>query len=345
MPTGINLWKFNTWTPIQYGGHHFPGDIFKCIFSNENVWISIEISLKIVPKCPTNNIPALVQIMTWHQPGDKPLSEPMMVNLLTHICVTLPQWVKYRIKMFAMMCQENLLDFSLGIWQSFLQRVWLSFSPIPQSDRVQNLSVSTWLITTSYSHSHAQPVPLMCTEIPAVNVHHRNTKTLHFAILSTLVKSRTKSAVYNKHYYFLITRHSCKPGAGSSWWGRKSAVTLTLVVQMQLASSGYHVLHSLSAFSTLVEQQVYIYVYIYIYEGISVCVTIAFPNLYFLLVLIIVNFHHACYGEYLTIANFNVYYLLFVWMTYLLFVWMRVCVWERKFVSCYVMCFYLIVGQ
>ena len=36
------------------------------------------------------------------------------------------------------------------------------------------------------------------------------------------------------------------------------------------------------------------------------CVTIAFPNLYFLLVLIIVNFHHACYGEYLTIANFNV---------------------------------------
>ena len=34
--------------------------------------------------------------------------------------------------------------------------------------------------------------------------------------------------------------------------------------------------------------------------------TIAFPNLYFLLVFIIVNFHHACYGEYLTIANFNV---------------------------------------
>ena len=70
----------------------------------------------------------------------------------------------------------------------------------------------------------------------------------------------------------------------------------------------------------------YIYMNIYIYECISVCVTIAFPNLYFLLVLIIVNFHHACYGEYLTIANFNVYYLLFVWMTYLLFVWMRVCV-------------------
>ena len=38
-------------------------------------------------------MPALVQIMAWHHPGDKPLSVPMMVSLLTHICVTRPQWV------------------------------------------------------------------------------------------------------------------------------------------------------------------------------------------------------------------------------------------------------------
>ena len=56
--------------------------------------ISIEISLKFVPKGPVNNIPALVQMMAWRRPGDKPLSEPMMINLLTHICVTRPQWVK-----------------------------------------------------------------------------------------------------------------------------------------------------------------------------------------------------------------------------------------------------------
>ena len=40
-----------------------------------------------------NNIPALVQIMAWRRPGDKPLFEPMVVNLPTHICVTQPQWV------------------------------------------------------------------------------------------------------------------------------------------------------------------------------------------------------------------------------------------------------------
>ena len=31
--------------------------------------------------------------MAWRRPGDKPLSEPMMVSLSTHICVTRPQWV------------------------------------------------------------------------------------------------------------------------------------------------------------------------------------------------------------------------------------------------------------
>ena len=41
-----------------------------------------------------NNIPALVQIMAWRRPGDKPLSEPIMVRLPTHICVARPQWVK-----------------------------------------------------------------------------------------------------------------------------------------------------------------------------------------------------------------------------------------------------------
>ena len=84
---------FKTLKPRQ-DGRYFADDIFKCIFLNENAWISLEISLKFVPKVRINNIPALVQIMAWRRPGNKPLSEPMMDNLLTHICVTRPQWVK-----------------------------------------------------------------------------------------------------------------------------------------------------------------------------------------------------------------------------------------------------------
>ena len=69
--------------------------IFQTTFSNavfnENIQISINISLKFVSKGPINNIPSLVQIMAWRRPGDKQIYEPMMVSLLTHICVTWPQ--------------------------------------------------------------------------------------------------------------------------------------------------------------------------------------------------------------------------------------------------------------
>ena len=91
--SSVSCCHINTLRPRQ-NGHHFPHDIYKCIFMNENKWISIKISLKFVPKDLINNIVSLVQIMAWRRPGDKPLSEPMMVSLLTHICVTRPQWVK-----------------------------------------------------------------------------------------------------------------------------------------------------------------------------------------------------------------------------------------------------------
>ena len=68
--------------------------IFQTTFSDANIWNAINISLSFVPKGLIDNIPALVLIMAWRRSGDKPLSEPMMVSLLTHICVIRPQWVK-----------------------------------------------------------------------------------------------------------------------------------------------------------------------------------------------------------------------------------------------------------
>ena len=58
---------------------------FKQFLGGENVRIPIKISLKFVLKVRITNIPVLV--------GAKPLSVPMMINLLTHIFVTRPQWV------------------------------------------------------------------------------------------------------------------------------------------------------------------------------------------------------------------------------------------------------------
>ena len=101
----------NTSRPGQ-NGRHFADDTFKRIFLNENFRISIKISLKFVPKGPNNNNPALVQVMAWRRSGDKPLSETLMVSLLTHICVTRPQRVK---------CKRRVMSHkknSLGLWNT-----------------------------------------------------------------------------------------------------------------------------------------------------------------------------------------------------------------------------------
>ena len=109
---------------LRQNGRHFADDILKCIFlmkmyglwlthwgrdkmaafsqtTLSNAFSRMEIlefstknSLKFVPKDLINNIPALVLIMAWRRPGDKPLAEPMLVRSLTHICATRPQWVK-----------------------------------------------------------------------------------------------------------------------------------------------------------------------------------------------------------------------------------------------------------
>ena len=114
---GQQLW-LNTLRPRQ-NRRHFPDDIFKWIFLNENVWISIKISLKFVPKGLISNIPALIQLMAWRRPGNKPLSEPMMVSLPTHICVTRPQWVK--INHFISFCCPYIWA-SMDVQQS---RMWI----------------------------------------------------------------------------------------------------------------------------------------------------------------------------------------------------------------------------
>ena len=108
------IYPLNSLRPRQ-NGRHFADDIFKRIFVNENVRISIEISLKFVPKGPINNNPALVQIMAWRRPGDKPLSEPVMVSLMIHWCVTRPQWFK----------NDHMEEFALDTNQTSCYYEWM----------------------------------------------------------------------------------------------------------------------------------------------------------------------------------------------------------------------------
>ena len=74
------------WLPLAR--QHFQMTFFywKCISFNSNF-------TEFISNGPINNISSLVQIMACCQPGVKPLSEPIMDRLPTHVCVTQPQWV------------------------------------------------------------------------------------------------------------------------------------------------------------------------------------------------------------------------------------------------------------
>ena len=86
-------WYVNSSPPGQ-NGRHFTDNVFGSIFMNEKFCILIKFSLKFAPKGPIDNNPALVQIMAWRRIGDKPLSEPILTDSLTHICGTRGRWVK-----------------------------------------------------------------------------------------------------------------------------------------------------------------------------------------------------------------------------------------------------------
>ena len=88
---------------------------FRVIFFNESFCILIKFSLKYVRKGSFDNKPTFVQIMAWRQSGDKPLSDPMVISLPTHMCVTRPQWVNGRIGVHA--CRTRaLMNASLAFW-------------------------------------------------------------------------------------------------------------------------------------------------------------------------------------------------------------------------------------
>ena len=70
--SGTLVHQFNTLRPRQ-DGRHFADDIFKCIFLMKMLEFRLLFHWSLFPRA-INNIPAMVQLMAWRRPGDKPIS-------------------------------------------------------------------------------------------------------------------------------------------------------------------------------------------------------------------------------------------------------------------------------
>ena len=168
-------------------------DIFKCIFLNENEWISPKISLKFVPKVRINNIPALVQIMAWRRPGDKPLSEPMMVNSLTHICVTRPQWVNQYI-LLDKICHYGIGGNALSWFESYLtgRKHLVSYNGVASSTKVITCGVPQGsilgpllflLYINDLYNIYSMSIPVLSAD--DTKLFYKGKETIHWYVIST----------------------------------------------------------------------------------------------------------------------------------------------------------------
>ena len=68
-------------------------------------WHFFNQDTKVCPEGPINNIPALVQVMAWRRPGDKPLSEPMKVQFTD-------AYMRRSLKLITGECHKNSLPIS-----------------------------------------------------------------------------------------------------------------------------------------------------------------------------------------------------------------------------------------
>ena len=125
------IWNASPWIEMYEICH----DIIK-MKPRRIVYKMMKFSLKLVPKDPINNIPALVQIMTWHLPGDKPFSELFMVKLQTHICVTRPQRINS-----LRPADTCLIQYSLG---QLMTCHLFSAKPLPEPMLQEQTSMNMW---------------------------------------------------------------------------------------------------------------------------------------------------------------------------------------------------------
>ena len=96
----------------------------------------------------SSKIPALFQIMAWCHPGDKPLSETMMVRLRMYICVTQPQWVSGDSLEYMSLTILSLLFTSAGIIHVSSQCRWGDCTFYGKVNGMQLIEISVFL------HSH-----------------------------------------------------------------------------------------------------------------------------------------------------------------------------------------------
>ena len=80
-PYGVTRPQWVNTFPLRQNWCPFTDGILELIFLYDNCWILVSTQEKCLPEGPINNKPVLVQTIAWHWIGDRPMSEPIMVEV------------------------------------------------------------------------------------------------------------------------------------------------------------------------------------------------------------------------------------------------------------------------
>ena len=132
--------------------------IFQTTLSNSFSWMKmLEVWLKfhwsLYLKVQLIFFWSLVQMKACRRPGDKPLSEPVMVRLSTHICVTRSQLVKWKVLSYSivMLCNIVMLQYISNDTSKFLYNGFCCTQESNEEGRSQIIFVAEkWSCTVIY---------------------------------------------------------------------------------------------------------------------------------------------------------------------------------------------------
>ena len=181
--------------------------------------------------------------MAWRRPGDKPISEPMLVSL-THICVTRPQWVNNTSSStgtalatnwcfiffpkllpsaveksgYSSVVRQNYLHIIEAEWRISLIRIMVCrlFDAKPLSKPIVNRSLENRIQWN-----------LIETQIPSMketDLKMSSAKWRSFCLDLNMLKRATRSNEISQHLEWLCLRQSPVPKCGSRSYSHKTCI-------------------------------------------------------------------------------------------------------------------------
>ena len=196
---------------LRQKSRHLANDIFKCIFFNEKFWISLNISLKLVPMGPIDNNPPLVRKIAWCQTRERSIL-PISFRIASLALGQLHDWPNVIIlKSESRQLRRNRWGLRLSLWQPLV---------LPMTTKLVSTASVGWCYWSLTLITASGKKVLVCKK---QSYNHNKTKLTNkvypkkyahgFVVLCFVVVMQ--SFIMNSHEVFIHIHQGCFAGTGA----------------------------------------------------------------------------------------------------------------------------------